>query len=416
MVRGMDSGRLLIFDDDPGVGNIIRLIAEKSGLAARLVTHPEDFFRAVGEWRPTHITIDLVMPDMDGVQVLVELAARKCKANVIITSGMGGRVLDAAGRSANDHGLNIVGVLAKPFGTAAMQELLLQPAGAAPGAGTALTGLQVRGHQPGEITVAEVRRGIENHELRVAYQPKVECATGQLAGFEALVRWSHPQRGLIMPERFIPLAEKHGLINALTDEVLEQSLDWFSGYLIDTADPGNAAPAGAPRSRVSLSINLSATALKDRSMVEDITARCARRGVPPERLIFELTETSAMEDPVKSLELLTRMRMKGFRLSIDDFGTGYSSMLQLVRMPFSEIKVDKSFVMSGTRSKESLAVVKSIVDLGRSLGLTSTAEGVEDPDMFEYLKRVGCDFAQGYWIGRPMNRDAAETWAAGRRN
>ena len=410
----MDSGRLLIFDDDPGVGNIIRLIAEKSGLSARLVTHPEDFFRAVGEWRPTHITIDLVMPDMDGVQVLVELAARNCKANVIITSGMGGRVLDAAGRSANDHGLNIVGVLAKPFGTAAMQELLLQPAG--PGAAGARASLHEQGRQSGEITVTELSRGIENHELRVAYQPKVECATGHLAGFEALVRWSHPQRGLIMPERFVPLAEKHGLITALTDEVLDQSLDWFSTYLSDNADSGNAAPACTPRSCVSLSINLSATALKDRTMVEDITARCVRRGVPPERLIFELTETSAMEDPVKSLELLTRMRMKGFRLSIDDFGTGYSSMLQLVRMPFSEIKVDKSFVMSGTRSKESLAVVKSIVDLGRSLGLTSTAEGVEDPDMFEYLKRVGCDFAQGYWISRPMNRDAAETWAAGRRN
>jgi EAL domain-containing protein (putative c-di-GMP-specific phosphodiesterase class I)/CheY-like chemotaxis protein len=410
----MDSGRLLIFDDDPGVGNIIRLIAEKSGLSARLVTHPEDFFRAVGEWRPTHITIDLVMPDMDGVQVLVELAARNCKANVIITSGMGGRVLDAAGRSANDHGLNIVGVLAKPFGTAAMQELLLQPAG--PGAAGARASLHEQGRQSGEITVTELSRGIENHELRVAYQPKVECATGHLAGFEALVRWSHPQRGLIMPERFVPLAEKHGLITALTDEVLDQSLDWFCTYLSDNADSGNAAPACTPRSCVSLSINLSATALKDRTMVEDITARCVRRGVPPERLIFELTETSAMEDPVKSLELLTRMRMKGFRLSIDDFGTGYSSMLQLVRMPFSEIKVDKSFVMSGTRSKESLAVVKSIVDLGRSLGLTSTAEGVEDPDMFEYLKRVGCDFAQGYWISRPMNRDAAETWAAGRRN
>lgn len=406
----MDSRRLLIFDDDPGVGNIIRLIAEKSGLSARLVTHPEDFFRAVGEWRPTHITIDLVMPDMDGVQVLVELAARNCKANVIITSGMGGRVLDAAGRSANDHGLNIVGVLAKPFGTAAMQELLLQPAG--PAAAGARAGLDEQGRQPGEITVAELSLGIENHELRVAYQPKVECATGHLAGFEALVRWSHPQRGLIMPERFIPLAEKHGLITALTDEVLDQSLDWFCTYLTATAASGNAAPACTPESDVSLSINLSAIALKDRSMVEDITARCVRRGVAPGKLIFELTETSAMEDPVKSLELLTRLRMKGFRLSIDDFGTGYSSMLQLVRMPFSEIKVDKSFVMSGTGSKESLAVVKSIVDLGRSLGLTSTAEGVEDPEMFEYLKRIGCDFAQGYWIGRPMNRDAAQTWAA----
>ena len=410
----MYSGRLLIFDDDPGVGNIIRLIAEKTGLAARLVTHSEDFFRAVGEWQPTHITIDLVMPEMDGIQVLVELAARNCKANVIITSGMGGRVLDAAGRSAHDHGLNIIGVLAKPFGSAAMQDLLLQPAGhAAPEAGTSL---HEQGREPREITVTELSRGIENHELRVAYQPKVECATGHLAGFEALVRWSHPQRGLIMPDRFIPLAEKHGLMDALTDEVLDQSLDWFFTYLIGPADSGNAGAASAPRSDVSLSVNLSATAFKDRSIVENITARCARRGVPPQRLIFELTETSAMEDPVKSLELLTRMRMKGFRLSLDDFGTGYSSMLQLVRMPFSEIKVDKSFVMSGTRSKESMAVIKSIVDLGRSLGLTSTAEGVEDQDMFEYLKRVGCDFAQGYWIARPMSRDAVETWAAGRRS
>jgi len=404
MVRCLNGGRLLIFDDDPGVGKIIRLIAEKSGLAARLVTHPDEFFRAVGEWEPTHITIDLVMPDMDGVQVLVELAARNCRANVIITSGMGGRVLDAAGRSANDHGLNIVGVLAKPFGTAAMQELLLQPSSHV--TEEAKTSLREQSGEPWEITVAELSRAIENHELHVDYQPKVECTTGHLAGFEALVRWTHPERGLIMPDRFISFAEKHGLMSALTDEVLNQALDWFVTFLADSASPH--------RSNLSLSINLSATVFKDRSIVEDITARCLRRGIPPERLIFELTETSAMEDPVKSLELLTRLRMKGFKLSIDDFGTGYSSMLQLVRMPFSEIKVDRSFVMSGTRSKESLTVVKSIVELGRSLGLTSTAEGVEDPEMFEYLKRVGCDFAQGYWIARPMNREAVETWAAGR--
>ena len=365
----------------------------------------------VGEWNPTHITVDLVMPEMDGVEVLVELAARGCKANVIITSGMGSRVLDAAKRSADEHGLNIVGVLAKPFITAAMQELLLQPADEFAGGQPP----RARGPVPQsrDIAVAELSRALENRELHVVYQPKVECTTGDLAGFEALTRWSHPHRGLIMPDQFIPLADQHGLMDALTDEVLDQALGWFfSSFLGGGKENSTAGRPGCP---LSLSINLSATAFKNQSIVEHITARCLRHRIPPERLIFEVTETSAMEDPVKSLQLLTRLRMKGFRLSIDDFGTGYSSMLQLVRMPFSEIKVDKSFVMWGTRSKESLAVVKSIVDLGRSLGITSVAEGVEDPQMFEYLQEVGCDFAQGYWIARPMDRDAMETWlAAGR--
>jgi len=133
--------------------------------------------------------------------------------------------------------------------------------------------------------------------------------------------------------------------------------------------------------------------------------------VPPERLIFELTETSAMEDPVASLSLLTRLRMKGFQLSLDDFGTGYSSMLQLVRLPFSEIKVDRSFVMTAARSQESRTVIRSVVDLGRSLGLKSTAEGVEDAQTLGYLNEVGCDLAQGYFIARPMPAEQAAAWA-----
>ena len=139
--------------------------------------------------------------------------------------------------------------------------------------------------------------------------------------------------------------------------------------------------------------------------------RCVERNVAPRRLIFELTETSAMEDPVASLDLLTRMRMKEFQLSIDDFGTGYSSMLQLVRLPFSEIKVDKSFVMSARRSQESRTLIKSIVDLGHNLGLHVTAEGVEDQLAMDYLKSVGCDLAQGYLIARPMLGDEALAWA-----
>ena len=159
-----------------------------------------------------------------------------------------------------------------------------------------------------------------------------------------------------------------------------------------------------------MSFNVSAKNLKNPSFVDRVTRRFHDRNIDPERMIFELTETSAMEDPVTSLALLTRLRMKGFQLSIDDFGTGYSSMLQLVRLPFSEIKVDKSFVTTMRQSRESRTVVKSIVDLGRSLGIKVAAEGVEDAEILEYLKQIGCDLAQGYFIGRPMPGGETEHW------
>jgi len=163
-----------------------------------------------------------------------------------------------------------------------------------------------------------------------------------------------------------------------------------------------------------LSVNISARTLTDFQIVDRIAARCLETGIDPALVSLELTETSAMEDPVMSLDLLTRFRMKGFQLSLDDFGTGYSSMLQLVRLPFSEIKVDKSFVMTAMRSQESRTVVKSVVDLGHSLGLSVTAEGVEDVQTLDYLRSIGCDRAQGFFIGRPMNEDAVATWRAER--
>ncbi|MDV7392922.1 EAL domain-containing protein, partial [Arthrospira platensis SPKY1] len=141
-----------------------------------------------------------------------------------------------------------------------------------------------------------------------------------------------------------------------------------------------------------------------------LAQRCLQLQLAPERLILELTETSAMDDPVASLGLITRLRMKGFHLSIDDFGTGFSSMLQLVRLPFSELKVDKSFVMTALQSEESRTVVKSIVDLGRSLGLRTVAEGVETAEVFDFLRKIGCDQAQGYHIARPMTGDATLRW------
>ena len=402
-MAALHQGRLLIFDDDPRVGNMIRMIAAASGYEARVVAHAERFFAEIDSWQPTHIALDLVMPEMDGVQVLGELGRRQCTADIIITSGIGSRVLDAAGRSASEHGLHVVGVLAKPFSAAALRGLLR--ARTADDSSVPVTDRQPDGSPDAHtVTAADLKFALENGQLRVYYQPKISCAQGGLAGFEALVRWEQPERGLIMPDQFVPFAETHALIDALTEEVLGQALTWFGARF-----PGEPSGAG-----VSLSINLSAASLRDGALVQRILGYCRRNRIPPERLIFEVTETSAMANPVVALDMLTRMRVQGFELSIDDFGTGYSSMLQLVRMPFSEIKVDKSFVMSALESVESRAVVKSIIDLGRSLGLKSAAEGVEDARTLDLLRDMGCNFAQGYFIGRPMGSEGVDGWIAGR--
>ena len=149
-------------------------------------------------------------------------------------------------------------------------------------------------------------------------------------------------------------------------------------------------------------------------MVDSLSAICSRFRIAPGRIVLELMETSAMVDPILSLDLMTRFRVKGFRLSLDEFGTGYSSIVQLVRLPFSEIKVDKSFVMQAQDSMESRTVIKSIVDLGHSLGLLVTAEGIEDVETLNYLTSLGCDLAQGYFIARPMSGEATHVWAAKR--
>ena len=399
----MTCNRLLILDDDPLIGRTMQAIAESAGFEARFTSAHAEFFGELDGWTPSHIALDLVMPEMDGVQVIAALAERGCAARIIITSGVGHRVLDAAGRSAAEHGLDIAGVLSKPFSPVALRNLLAGTASAQPAAPRPrpAPATVAPSRDPMAIDPAELADAMQRGELFVAYQPKIACGDGGLAGFEALVRWRHAERGFIPPDRFVAVAEREGLIDQLTDYVLERSLAWFCG-------PGRE-PGGDSES-TTLSVNISARTLVDASFVDRALAMCASAGLPPSRLIFELTETSAMEDPVASLELLTRLRVKGFQLSIDDFGTGFSSMLQLARLPFSEIKVDKSFVMSAARSQESRVVIRSIVDLGRSLGLRSTAEGVEDESTLDYLREIGCDLAQGFHIGRPMEGPAVGGW------
>lgn len=402
----MSKGKLLILDDESMTGNTIKTIAEFSGFECRFTPSPVQFFEWVAEWSPDLIAIDLIMPQMDGVEVIVELAKRHCMAGIIVTSGVGSRILDAAGRSAKEHGLNILGVLPKPFTPAALRELLSFPL-----INTHLGGAAKKiPNYSDELTPKDLKIALEQQQLVLAYQPKVECTSGKLYGFEALARWHHPTRGIISPDEFIPLAEKHGLIDLLTEYVTKRALHWLSGLTLVAKNPSYQHQLERLQQEISLSINISARSLTNLPLFERLNSFCEEMGVPAQRLIFELTETTAMDDPVLSLELLTRLRLKGFRLSIDDFGTGYSSMLQLVRLPFSEIKVDKSFVMTLTASQESRTVIKSIVDLGKSLGLQTIAEGIEEEEALTYLRELGCSLAQGYFIAKPLAEENVVNW------
>jgi EAL domain-containing protein (putative c-di-GMP-specific phosphodiesterase class I) len=384
---------MLILDDDAAVGQTIQWIAESLGFEAEFVTSPDKFFERLETFAPEIITIDLVMPTLDGVEIMRLLAERKCKARIVISSGMGTRVLDAAERSASQHGLDIAGVISKPITKEALR--LLVGEGSEPKQPAAADKHSAHRDEV-EITKSALQGALDRHEFVMAYQPKIECKSGAPAGFEALVRWKHPTMGIVMPDHFIPVAEGVGLIDELTVQIFDQSLAWFSNSFAN--------------SKLKLSLNISARSLVDIHLADVLTSLCREYLVAPERVVLELTESSAMVDPILSLDLLTRLRVKGFQLSIDDFGTGYSSMVQLVRLPFSEIKVDRSFVMQAEQSQESRTVIKSIVDLGHSLGLVVTAEGVEDLSTLNYLNSLGCDLAQGYFIARPMAGEAARAW------
>jgi EAL domain-containing protein (putative c-di-GMP-specific phosphodiesterase class I) len=311
-----------------------------------------------------------------------------------INNRIGERVLEAARRSAQEQSLNVVGVPLEPFYLA----ILTEPPAKRPFAPALYPESHGTSANEPEITEPELRGAIERSELELAYQPKIDCASRRVVGFEALVRWRRSNGDLVMPDRFIGVAERSDLVHALTDQVCKKALGWLKD---------SAAPPGS-----TLSINVSARKLADTQFADRLATLCADLGLDAQRVILELTESMAIEDPVAALAVITRFREKGFRLSIDDFGAGYSSMAQLIRLPLSELKIDRSLVADAAHSDESRTVVGAIVELGHRLGLTLTAEGVEDPWTMDLLQYLGCDLAQGYHIARPMPGSQVAAWLA----
>ncbi len=249
--------------------------------------------------------------------------------------------------------------------------------------------------------IADLRRGLRRRELTLHYQPKARLASGVVDSVEALVRWNHPERGLVFPDAFIPLAQETGLIRPLTRYVLEEAVrqcrEWQRAGL-----------------ELAVSVNLSARNLLDVEFPDQVERLLADVGLSPALLELEITETTMLSDGARTKSALDRLSTLGIRISIDDFGTGYSSLAYLRRLPISEIKIDRSFVMNMDGCEDDAVIVRSTIDLGRNLGLSVVAEGVESEGIWTELRRLGCTSAQGYYLTRPVPADELEAWLAAR--
>jgi diguanylate cyclase (GGDEF)-like protein len=257
-------------------------------------------------------------------------------------------------------------------------------------------------HTPERLTLAaELREGIERGELFLQHQPQVDLRTGTVLGFESLVRWRHPERGVVMPDEFLPVVENTGLITPLTLTVLDLALSAVAEWR-------------ASGHELTVAVNLSVRHLTDLGLPRQVADALRKHGLPPSALVLEVTETLIMSDPVRATDVLRLLRELGVALAVDDFGTGYSSLAYLRRLEVHELKIDRSFVRHITSDEGHATIVRSTIEMGRNLGLRLVAEGVEDDSTLSLLRGWGCDVAQGYHLSRPLDADAVLPWLGGR--
>ena len=263
------------------------------------------------------------------------------------------------------------------------------------GRGFAIFEPELDRHSPRRLALAGgMRHAITEGQIQLYYQPKAELHTGRIIGAEALARWDHPEFGIVGPSEFVPIAEQTGVITPLTSWVLDAAI----GQVRAWKDAGL---------ELSIAVNLSARSFLDTQLAVEIPRLLAKHGVEAQLLELEITESMLMTDPARAEATLARLSQIGLTLSVDDFGTGYSSLANLKRLPVDTIKIDKSFVMEMALDASDAAIVRSTIDLAHNLGLTVVAEGVESEDAWRHLESLGCDFAQGYYLSRPLPAESA---------
>ncbi|MFQ3220994.1 MAG: EAL domain-containing protein (putative c-di-GMP-specific phosphodiesterase class I) [Paraglaciecola sp.] len=385
------AGKILILDDDPFILKLLRHMLTSLGF--NQVTTYDNGESALASLdssssQPDLILLDINMPEMDGIEFIRHLVGKSYSGSIIVISGENTRMLQTAERLVSAHEMPILGYLQKPINSQELTALLDEWA----------PSRYIRPKLVQKIyTANEVRAAIINHQLVNYYQPKVDVASGKVMGVESLVRWRHPQDGMVFPDQFIGVAEDNGLIDDLTRVVIN---DAFSQTKI-WRDAGLS---------LRVALNLSMKNLASLEFADYVTTAAAKAGIVPDDIVLEVTESRLMKDLSTPLEILTRLRLKRFHLSIDDFGTGHSSLIQLLDLPFNELKVDQGFV-HGAASNETLrSIYNASLSLAQKFDMKSVAEGVENQADWDFIQSSGCDLAQGYYIAKPMAADEIHDW------
>ncbi|WP_286235117.1 EAL domain-containing response regulator [Thalassotalea sediminis] len=385
----LKSYNLFILDDDPQYAELLQDIAMDSGWQVEHSTDPIAFLaQEISD--NTILVLDLILPNIDGIEVIRALAERGRHYPLILISGFDKKVLHSARQLAEAHNMPVIDTLTKPFDIGSFIALL--------------DNIQLSEQQQKKPKRANVEfskqalsDAIEHHELLLHYQPQINLSTGEVSSIEALVRWHHPSYGLVYPDKFIHLIERFNLINELTSGVLKMACSDLREFK-------------KKHSLMRLSVNVTSENIVSLVFPEMLKTITDQNGINPCNITLELTESAVMGELTSSLDVLNRLRMKGFKLSIDDFGTGYSSLQQLFQAPFTELKIDRAFTSKMLVDKEAMVIVKICIMLGKMLNMKTLAEGVESAEILEELKRLGCDYAQGYYISKPMSFLAFSDW------
>lgn len=334
---------------------------------------------------------DLQMEGMDGIEFIQRVGGGAQVESIIITSSLSTNLRRAVGQIVSELNLKFLGDLSKPLQLDALQTLLDKHA--------RVRSLRTTTPAPAIALASEqdVRRALAEHELRAWYQPKFNLSTGAVLGVEVLARWEHPVKGILAPALFIPTLERFELMDQWLFVQMNQALTLQE----------NLQQRGI---LLNMAFNVHAGQLANRKLPKQIKQLLAQHGVAGSEVTFEVTECGLLEMPAVSYECLVRLRMMGCRLSIDDFGTGFSSMQRLCQMPFDEIKLDSEFVRNSGHEPRCLAVINSILSLGKTLDMSVVIEGIETDNQLQQLLDLGCTQGQGYWFARPMSGSDLTIW------
>jgi EAL domain-containing protein (putative c-di-GMP-specific phosphodiesterase class I) len=332
------------------------------------------------------------MADPNSVSLIRLIAQRRLPTSVLLTTNMQRSLIAAVEAMVIACGAPFLGTVPRPIKANTLHDMLSQVA--EPSAGG-------KPEVDRRFGAGEIAEGLRRGQFEVFFQPKVEVRSGELKGAEALVRWRHPEFGIVFPSAFIETVETAGLVDELTSIVAKLAM----------ADCREWRAAGLD---IGVSVNLSVLSLQDPSFADSLAAIASAAAVDPAQIVLEITESAAPLDLGRKVETLLRLRMKGFGLSIDDYGTGYSSMKRLTRAPFTELKIDQGFVRGAVRSDSDRALVESSLHVASRLGIPAVAEGIESYQEWQLMLSLGCAMAQGYYIARPMPAPAFRDWARNR--